>query len=124
VSFAPGLSISRVIAGTLADRRHGARDGRTVDLEAAAAAMRPYMESGFTTFDMANHYGSAELIAGLFLEDVVRTRVGSSGHVGLGVGGARTWASSSGKSCQPNNLMAGCPRRRRVPRGDGKRKRW
>ena len=42
------------------------RDGRTVDWEAAAAAMIPYVEAGFTTFDMADHYGSAEDIVGVF----------------------------------------------------------
>ena len=28
--------------------------------------MRPYVDAGFTTFDMADHYGSAEVVAGLF----------------------------------------------------------
>jgi aryl-alcohol dehydrogenase-like predicted oxidoreductase/enamine deaminase RidA (YjgF/YER057c/UK114 family) len=40
------------------------RDGRTVDRARAAAAMRAYVDAGLTTFDMADHYGSAELIAG------------------------------------------------------------
>jgi aryl-alcohol dehydrogenase-like predicted oxidoreductase len=40
------------------------RDGRTIDLDAAARAMAPYIEAGFTSFDMADHYGSAEIIAG------------------------------------------------------------
>ncbi|MCC6990648.1 MAG: aldo/keto reductase [Acidobacteria bacterium] len=40
------------------------RDGRTIDLDAAARAMSPYIETGFTSFDMADHYGSAEIIAG------------------------------------------------------------
>lgn len=64
--LAPGFSISRVLTGLwqIADME---RDGRTVDLEAAAAAMVPYVEAGFTTFDMADHYGSAEEVAGRFL---------------------------------------------------------
>lgn len=41
------------------------RDGRSVDLAAAAVAMEPYIEAGLTAFDMADHYGSAEDIAGL-----------------------------------------------------------
>ncbi|WP_419950895.1 aldo/keto reductase [Candidatus Palauibacter sp.] len=35
-----------------------------VDIEAGAAAMDAYAAAGFTTFDMADHYGSAEEIAG------------------------------------------------------------
>ena len=63
----PNLSISRVITGLwqIADME---RDGKELDLAAAAAEMRPYVEAGFTTFDMADHYGSAEKIAGLHLQ--------------------------------------------------------
>ncbi|OLC38827.1 MAG: aldo/keto reductase [Gemmatimonadetes bacterium 13_1_40CM_4_65_7] len=59
------LSISRVLTGLwqLADME---RDGRELDLDRAAAAMRPYVEAGLTTFDMADHYGPAEAVAGLF----------------------------------------------------------
>jgi aryl-alcohol dehydrogenase-like predicted oxidoreductase/enamine deaminase RidA (YjgF/YER057c/UK114 family) len=62
-----GFSISRVVTGLwqIADMERG---GRTLDLEQAAAAMAPYVENGFTSFDMADHYGSAEVIAGLFRE--------------------------------------------------------
>jgi aryl-alcohol dehydrogenase-like predicted oxidoreductase/enamine deaminase RidA (YjgF/YER057c/UK114 family) len=63
--LSPDLSISRVLTGLwqLADME---RDGRKLDLDRAAAAMRPYVEAGLTTFDMADHYGPAEVIAGLF----------------------------------------------------------
>ena len=63
IAIAPGLEISRLVTGLwqVADME---RDGRTVDLDAAAAAMRPYVEGGATTFDMADHYGSAEDITG------------------------------------------------------------
>ncbi len=63
--LAPGFSISRVLTGLwqIADME---RDGRELDLEATAAAIAPYVDAGFTTFDMADHYGSAEEIAGLF----------------------------------------------------------
>ena len=63
IVLAPDLEITRVITGLwqVADME---RAGRALDLDATAAAMVPYVESGFTTFDMADHYGSAELIAG------------------------------------------------------------
>jgi aryl-alcohol dehydrogenase-like predicted oxidoreductase/enamine deaminase RidA (YjgF/YER057c/UK114 family) len=64
-ALAPGFSISRVLTGLwqMADQE---RDGRTIDLDAAAAAMQPYVDAGLTTFDMADHYGSSELVAGLY----------------------------------------------------------
>ena len=63
--IAPGLSLSRIITGLwqVADME---RDGQTLDIERAAEAMSPYADAGLTTFDMADHYGSAELIAGAF----------------------------------------------------------
>ena len=63
VDLAQGLSISRVVTGLwqIADMERG---GRTLDLDATARAMHPYIDAGFTSFDMADHYGSAELIAG------------------------------------------------------------
>ena len=63
--LAPDLSISRVLTGLwqIADME---RDGTELDIENTAAAMAPYAASGFTTFDMADHYGSAEEIAGQF----------------------------------------------------------
>jgi aryl-alcohol dehydrogenase-like predicted oxidoreductase/enamine deaminase RidA (YjgF/YER057c/UK114 family) len=42
------------------------RDGRALDLVATSPAMAQYTSAGLTTFDMADHYGSAELIAGHF----------------------------------------------------------
>ncbi|HMS02339.1 MAG TPA: aldo/keto reductase, partial [Gemmatimonadaceae bacterium] len=64
-ALAPGLTISRVLTGLwqVADLE---RDGRTLDHGVAADAMADYAAAGFTTFDMADHYGSAELIAGRF----------------------------------------------------------
>ena len=62
-TLAPGLEISRIVTGLwqVADQE---RDGRTLDLDAAAAAMADYAAAGFDSFDMADHYGSAEDIAG------------------------------------------------------------
>ena len=42
------------------------RNGVKVDKEEAAKAMMNYYENGFTTFDMADHYGSSEEISGYF----------------------------------------------------------
>ena len=69
ILLAPGLEISRVVTGLwqVADME---RDGRTLDRDAAAAAMAEYARGGFDSFDMADHYGSAELIAGRFLKMV------------------------------------------------------
>jgi aryl-alcohol dehydrogenase-like predicted oxidoreductase/enamine deaminase RidA (YjgF/YER057c/UK114 family) len=63
--LAPTLSVSRAITGLwqIADLE---RDGRTVDFDRTAAAMAAYVEAGLTTFDMADHYGSAELVAGVY----------------------------------------------------------
>src|SRR5688572_10972053 len=42
------------------------REGPALDTEDASRAMAPYVNAGLTTFDMADHYGSAEEIAGHF----------------------------------------------------------
>src|SRR5262245_2156879 len=43
------------------------KDGATLDPERGADALQEYARAGFDTFDMADHYGSAELIAGRLL---------------------------------------------------------
>jgi aryl-alcohol dehydrogenase-like predicted oxidoreductase/enamine deaminase RidA (YjgF/YER057c/UK114 family) len=65
VELAPGLTISRVLTGLwqVADME---RDGGTLDAAAAAEAMADYVRAGLSTFDMADHYGSSELIAGAY----------------------------------------------------------
>ena len=57
--LAPGLEISRLVTGLwqIADME---RDGRKLDLDLLARDMAAYAEAGFDTFDMADHYGSAE----------------------------------------------------------------
>lgn len=57
--------LSKVIIGLwqIADME---RNGRRVDIQQASKAMMQYYENGFTTFDMADHYGSSEEIAGYF----------------------------------------------------------
>lgn len=61
------LSISRVLTGLwqVADME---KDGRTLDPETSADHLAAYVADGFTTFDMADHYGSAELITGALLK--------------------------------------------------------
>lgn len=61
-----GPEISRLICGLwqVADME---KDGAVLDAEAAADALQAYARAGFDTFDMADHYGSAELIAGRLL---------------------------------------------------------
>jgi aryl-alcohol dehydrogenase-like predicted oxidoreductase/enamine deaminase RidA (YjgF/YER057c/UK114 family) len=59
------LTITRAITGLwqIADME---KDGSTLDPVATAKYMEPYANAGLTTFDMADHYGSAEIIAGTF----------------------------------------------------------
>ena len=63
--LAPGLTISRALTGLwqIADLE---RDGTKVNPVEAARHMKAYLDAGFTTFDMADHYGSAEEITGVF----------------------------------------------------------
>jgi len=63
-SLSPHLSISNIITGLwqVADMERG---GKAINIDEAARALIPYVEAGLTTFDMADHYGSAELIAGI-----------------------------------------------------------
>lgn len=77
VELAPGFTISRVVTGLwqIADME---RDGRRIDLPSTADSMGPYAQAGFTTFDMADHYGSAEDVAGIY-----RTRPMPDRHVQL-----------------------------------------
>lgn len=58
------LEVPRLIIGLwqIADME---RKNPNLDLNQAASAMKPYIQEGFTTFDMADHYGSSEIIAGI-----------------------------------------------------------
>lgn len=40
------------------------RDGRAIDIDALAGSLVDYADSGFDSVDMADHYGSAELVSG------------------------------------------------------------
>ena len=65
VRLSGSLTIPRLVIGLwqIADmeRKQGVLDpGQT------ARFMEPYARAGFTAFDMADHYGSSEIIAGTF----------------------------------------------------------
>ncbi|HET6160144.1 MAG TPA: aldo/keto reductase [Dongiaceae bacterium] len=62
-----GLEISRLVCGLwqVADIE---KNGQTLDPARAADALEGYAKAGFDTFDMADHYGSAELITGRLLQ--------------------------------------------------------
>jgi aryl-alcohol dehydrogenase-like predicted oxidoreductase/enamine deaminase RidA (YjgF/YER057c/UK114 family) len=64
--LAPGLEISRIVTGLwqVADIE---RAGTPIDPAQGAAALAEYAAAGFDTFDMADHYGSAEIITGTLL---------------------------------------------------------
>ncbi len=59
-----GVSLRRLVTGLwqMADQE---RDGKAFDLDEAAEALVAYARDGFDSFDMADHYGSAEIVAGM-----------------------------------------------------------
>ncbi|MBL4767751.1 MAG: aldo/keto reductase [Rhodobacteraceae bacterium] len=61
------LRISRVLTGLwqVADIE---KEGTTIDPEQGADDLDVYYRQGFSTFDMADHYGSAEIISGHLLK--------------------------------------------------------
>lgn len=63
------LDISRIVTGLwqVADMERG---GTLLDPQVASTAMLEYARAGFDSFDMADHYGSAEVISGRFLERI------------------------------------------------------
>ena len=79
IRLAPDLEISRIVTGLwqVADMERG---GRSLDPDKAAEAMAAYAEAGFDSFDMADHYGSAEVITGRFLDLVRRGEVKVDGR--------------------------------------------
>jgi aryl-alcohol dehydrogenase-like predicted oxidoreductase/enamine deaminase RidA (YjgF/YER057c/UK114 family) len=67
--LAADLHISKILTGLwqIADMERGDKE---LDLDATAQAMQPYLDAGLCTFDMADHYGSAEIISGRFRKNV------------------------------------------------------
>jgi aryl-alcohol dehydrogenase-like predicted oxidoreductase/enamine deaminase RidA (YjgF/YER057c/UK114 family) len=72
--LAPGLDISRLVTGLwqVADMERG---GTLLDPVKGAADLAAYAAAGFDTFDMADHYGSAEVITGTLLSQQARPDV-------------------------------------------------
>ncbi len=66
--LASDLKISRVLTGLwqVADMERG---GKTLDPKKTARFMKSYADLGFSSFDMADHYGSAEIIAGVYKKE-------------------------------------------------------
>ncbi len=64
--LSPRIEISRALTGLwqVADIE---KDGATIDPDTGAGWLADYVAAGFDTFDMADHYGSAEIIAGRLL---------------------------------------------------------
>ena len=63
-SLTSDLKISRIITGLwqIADIERN----KKIDPKEYSRTLTPYVDAGFTTFDMADHYGSSELILGHF----------------------------------------------------------
>ncbi|WP_137154321.1 aldo/keto reductase [Rhizobium sp. FKL33] len=66
IRLTPDLEVSRLVCGLwqVADIE---KNGETIDPETGADALAAYAKAGFDTFDMADHYGSAEIITGRLL---------------------------------------------------------
>lgn len=62
IDFASGLNISRLVTGLwqVADIE---KEGVDLDPDKASEVLVDYANAGFDTFDMADHYGSAEIIS-------------------------------------------------------------
>ena len=90
--LAPGLEISRIVTGLwqVADIERGGKD---IDPDKGAEALAAYAEAGFDTFDMADHYGSAEVITGR-----LTSRIAAGTLPKLGVGAFTKW-------CPPPEAM-------------------
>lgn len=65
VRLSDKLTIPRIVIGLwqIADME---KDGNILDPENASGYLNSYADNGFTAFDMADHYGSSEIIAGVF----------------------------------------------------------
>ncbi|MBW4564863.1 MAG: aldo/keto reductase [Mojavia pulchra JT2-VF2] len=70
LQFTPDLNICRILNGMW--QVSGGHGG--IDPKAAIQAMFKYVDAGFTTWDLADHYGPAEDLIGEFRRQVIATR--------------------------------------------------
>ena len=87
------MRVSRLITGLwqVADME---RSG-TIDVDAASTALLQHYQSGLTTFDMADHYGSAETLIADFLRKASATKEGGTGPGTAGTNGAQIFTKWS-----------------------------
>ena len=90
LQFAPDLCICRVLNGMWqVSGAHG-----YIDPKSAVQSMFTYLDSGFTTWDLADHYGPAEDFIGEFRRQLVFSQSRSvrieATHLGSGVLGGET----------------------------------
>ena len=97
IRLGPGLEISRVLIGLwqVADQE---RSGTPLDPEAAAGALEPLADAGFGAFDVADHYGTAEVIAGALRRRRPEARVLTKWVPEPGVSSRREVAAAVGRS--------------------------
>ena len=70
LQFTPDLNICRILNGMWqVSGGHG-----RIDPKAAIATMFQYVDAGFTTWDLADHYGPAEDLIGEFRRQIIATR--------------------------------------------------
>ncbi|BAZ32161.1 aldo/keto reductase [Cylindrospermum sp. NIES-4074] len=70
LQFTPDLNISRILNGMWqVSGAHG-----RINPQAAIQAMFKYLDAGFTTWDLADHYGPAEDLIGEFRRQLIATR--------------------------------------------------
>ncbi|BBN16806.1 hypothetical protein MPTK1_7g09440 [Marchantia polymorpha subsp. ruderalis] len=81
------LEITRVINGMWQTSGGWGR----IERDAAVDAMMRHVDAGFTTFDMADHYGPAEDLYGLFINKVRRER---GDELATGIRGLTKWVPS------------------------------
>ena len=67
IELAPGFTVSRISTG-LRQVSDTERDGEALEPELTSAALDQYLDAGFTTFSMADHYGSKQLTGAPFEE--------------------------------------------------------
>lgn len=73
IELAPGLVVPRLLVGLwqVADIE---RSGQLINPDQGADALAAYVQAGFDGFDMADHYGSAEVICGRLLSRGIAAR--------------------------------------------------